>query len=129
MKCKFENRIGAYLDKELTEDIFNQVKEHLMSCHICQKKLRELNDLKRFFECYSDEEVPENLNQKILSKLNPHVSKLKRNIINFAAAATIAFAFFSGLIMSNQTFSQNQDNSELISLGTESLYNYLEWEE
>ena len=129
MKCEFEEKIGAFVDNELSKDDYNQVKEHLKSCLICQQTLREFNSFNKFFETYADMEVPEYLNQKILSKINSPVSKFKKNIINFAVAASIAFAFFSGILISNQTFTQNRDNSELIAFGTESFYNYLDWEE
>ncbi|MCD4817259.1 MAG: hypothetical protein K8S23_01035 [Candidatus Cloacimonetes bacterium] len=129
MKCKFEKKIGAFLDNELQKEDFAQVKEHLKSCLICQQTLRELNSINIFFENYTDVEVPEYLNQRILSKINSSVSKFKKNIINFAVAASIAFAFFSGLFASNQTFTQNRENTEQIAFGTESFYSYLDWEE
>ena len=129
MKCEFEEKLGAFVDKELQKDDFTHIKEHLKSCPICQQKLRELNSINKFFESYTDVEVPEYLNQKILNKINSPVSRVKKNVINFAVAASIAVAFFSGLLVSNQTFTQNKENSEQIAFGTESFYSYLDWEE
>ena len=68
--CKFKKKINAYLDNELKEAEFVQVKHHLLNCSICQAEVREISQLNKFLDTFQEEEVPESLSNKILAAVS-----------------------------------------------------------
>ena len=96
MTCKFEKKINAYLDGELSEKTYHTVQEHLKKCQTCQNTLRSIIKVNNFLNNYNEEQFPDNLTESILEKTGYSVmSTFKRRIINFSVAASIIVAFFS----------------------------------
>jgi anti-sigma factor RsiW len=125
--CKFKEKINAYLDNELNETEFLQVKNHLLTCSICQAEVREINQLNNFLEKYQEEEVPDSITNDILAAVS-EVSETyfirKNRFIKYTAAASIAASFIIGLLFSSLIFPNNNDSLAEYSLGQESLYSY-----
>jgi len=124
-ECKFSKRLNAYIDGELKKDEFQKVREHLKSCHLCQAELRELTSLNRFLSSYKEEEVPEYINQRILtaiesSSVHPQIAWLTRRVVSFSIAASVLISFAAGVFLSNQAFAQNKDSD--LQFGQETLF-------
>ncbi|HHE37550.1 MAG TPA: hypothetical protein ENL20_03130 [Candidatus Cloacimonetes bacterium] len=136
-KCKYAKKLNAYIDSELSKKEFTKIQEHLKDCLYCQKEIREINKINAFLSGYQNEDVPENLNEKILSSVGKHsINERKaiflRRVSRLSIAASILFSLFSGIILSNITFSNNStlsaENTE-IEFAQDSLYDYLLVEE
>ncbi len=87
-----------------------------------EKKTAEFVD--EFLAKYKNEEVSEFLNKRILAEVETDVVisyKPFHRFIDFAIAASIIFSFLSGILLSNLTFAQKNEN---IQIGEESLYSY-----
>ncbi len=124
-ECRFSKRLNAYIDGELKKDEFQKVREHLKSCHLCQTELRELTNLNRFLSSYKEEEVPEYINQRILSaiessSIHPQIAWLTRRVVSFSIAASVLISFATGVFLSNQAFAQNNDSD--LQFGQEILF-------
>ncbi len=136
-KCKYAKKLNAYIDGELRKNEFTKIQEHLKDCLYCQKEIREINKINAFLSGYQNEDVPENLNEKILSSVLEHpINERKtiflRRVSRLSIAASILLSLFSGIILSNITFSNNStlfaENTE-IEFAQDSLYDYLLVEE
>jgi hypothetical protein len=106
-------------------DEFQKVREHLKSCHLCQIELRELTTLNGFLSSYEEEEVPEYINQRILTTIestaiHPQRVWFTRRVVNFSIAASVLISFAAGVFMSNQAFAQNNDSD--LEFGQETLF-------
>ena len=127
LDCKLKVKINAYLDNELSEAEFIRVKDHLLTCSICQAEVRELNKVTDLMQNYQDEEVPDHVTDRILAAISniPETRFVKKNkFFKYAAAASIAASFIIGLLFSSLTFQNNSDSLSEYSLGQESLYSY-----
>lgn len=128
-QCKFSVKLNAYIDAELSKKEFTEVQEHLKHCHLCQNELRELMKINSFLEDYQQEEVPEYINQRILSEtdnmnLLQKRSQIKQRIISFSVAASVIVSFATGVLLSNLTFTQDTSNN--FALGESTLYSYFD---
>ena len=128
-QCRFLDKLNAYLDAELSKHDFEEVQDHLKHCHLCQNELRELININSFLSSYQEEEVPEYLNEKILSvtsnkEVHPQRSWLKRKVISFSVAASIIVSFATGVLLSDLTF--NQETNSEFEFGQETLYSFFE---
>ena len=124
-ECRFSKRLNAYIDGELKMDEFQKVREHLKSCHLCQAELRELTNLNVFLSSYKEEEVPEYINQRILTavestSIHPQRAWLTRRVVSFSIAASVLISFATGVFLSNQAFAQNNDSD--LQFGQETLF-------
>ena len=129
IKCNISKKSNAFIDGELRKSDFEKFQIHIKSCRICQNEIKELNKIDKYLSSYKDEEVPEDLNQKILASVKQISQKdslkfLSHKFANLAIAASVALAFFAGLILSDLTFSSNKEFT--YELGQESLYSYFE---
>ena len=136
-KCKYAKKLNAYIDGELSQNEFTKIQEHLKDCLYCQKEIRELNKINAFLSGYMNDDIPENLNEKILSTVLEHpINRRKtiflRRVNRLSIAASILLSLFSGILLSNITFSNNvtlyAENTE-IEFAQDSLYDYLLAEE
>jgi len=128
-ECRFSKRLNAFIDGELKKDEFQKVREHLKSCHLCQAELRELTNLNGFLSSYKEEEVPEYINQQILTAIestpiHPQRVWLTRRVVSFSIAVSVLISFAAGIFLSNQAFAQNNDSD--LQFGEESLYSFFE---
>ena len=137
LNADMQKKINAYIDGELNKKEFTRIQEHLKECRYCQNEVRALNKINSFLSDYQNESVPEFLNDKILSTVGKHpISQgktiLLRNVSRFSIAASVLLALFSGIFLSNFTFSNNTtlyaENTE-IEFAQDSLYDYLLVEE
>lgn len=129
IKCSFSKKSNAFINGELSKSDFEKFQSHIKSCRICQNEIKELNKIDKYLSSYKDEEVPKELNQKILASVNQISQKdtlkfLSHKLAYMAIAASVAFAFFAGLVLSDLTFSSNKEAT--YELGQESLYSYFE---
>ena len=101
--CKFKKKINAYLDNELKEAEFIQVKHHLLNCSICQAEVREISQLNKFLDSFQEDEVPGSLSNNILaavSEVSETFPVRKNRFFKYTAAAAIAASFIIGLLFS-----------------------------
>ena len=127
LDCKFKEKINAYLDNELNEAEFIQVKDHLMNCSICQTEVRELTQLNNLLSQFQEEKVPNSVTTGILDsvyKITETKLIRKNRFIKYTAVASIAASFIIGLLFSSLTFQNNDDSLSEYSMGQESLYSY-----
>lgn len=130
MKCKMEKKVNAYLEKELGKDEYLQVQKHLQSCSDCQRTLRELLQVNDYLNNYREQDVPSFVIQSILNRTpQTHVPVVSKRAVNFGFAAAILLSFFSGLWISQKVFTQPDSSSQLVEIGAESLFSYVNWEE
>ena len=136
-KCKYAKKLNAYIDGELPKNEFTKIQEHLKDCLHCQKVIREINKINTFLSDYKNEDVPETLNEKVLSSVMEHPINMRKTIFlrrvsRLSIAASILLSLFSGIFLSNITFSNNTtlyaENTE-IEFAQDSFYDYLQVEE
>ena len=128
-QCRFSDKLNAYLDAELSKHDFDEIQNHLKHCHLCQNELREIINVNTFLSSYQEEEIPEYLNEKILTAITntglfPQRSWLKRKVLSFSVAASIIVSFATGVILSDLTF--NQETTSEFEFGQETLYSFFE---
>jgi anti-sigma factor RsiW len=126
-ECKFRSKLNSYLDNELSEAEFVQLKTHILSCPACQEEIRELNKLNNFLSDFQEVDVPLSVKENIISQVSEisRSAKFKGNrFVKIAVAASIAASFIIGLLFSNITFTENSNSLSDFSLGQESLYSY-----
>lgn len=125
--CKFIEKLNAYLDNELDEVDFKQLKDHLLNCPDCQAEIRAINKINDFLSSYQDEELPAYVKNRIytaVSNISEDVIIRKNRFIKLTAAASVAAAFIIGLLCSSMSFQIDSDSLSEYSLGHESLYSY-----
>ncbi|MDP8201233.1 MAG: zf-HC2 domain-containing protein [Candidatus Tenebribacter burtonii] len=126
-ECSFSKKLNAYIAGELSEMEHEEVRAHISSCHLCQKKIRELNQVENFLMQYTDEEVPTGLNEKILNSVSrSYVNPFKRKVVSFSIAASIIVSFVTGIFLSDITFTQETESD--FDFGQNTLYSYFEGE-
>ena len=128
--CKFEKKINAYIDGELGKAEFTEMKAHLASCLSCQNEIREINKVNAALAEYEDEDVPEHIIDNILKEVGSHsVSRTPKRRISLSVAASIVFAFVSGILMSNFAFEETPQETDTLEFAQESFYSFFETEE
>jgi len=126
-ECSFSKKLNAYIAGELSEIEHEEVRAHISSCHLCQKEIRELNQVENFLMQYTDEEVPAGLNEKILNSVSrSYVNPFKRKVVSFSIAASIIVSFVTGILLSDITFTQETESD--FDFGQNTLYSYFEGE-
>ena len=126
-ECSFSKKLNAYIAGELSEMEHEEVQMHVSSCHLCQKEIRELNQVENFLMQYTDEEVPIRLNEKILNLVSrSYVNPFKRKVVSFSIAASIIVSFVTGILLSDLTFTQETESD--YDFGQNALYSYFEGE-
>ncbi|MDP8267117.1 MAG: zf-HC2 domain-containing protein [Candidatus Tenebribacter davisii] len=126
-ECSFSKKLNAYIAGELSEMEHEEVRAHVSSCHLCQKEIRELNQVENFLMQYTDEEVPIRLNEKILNLVSrSYVNPFKRKVVSFSIAASIIVSFVTGILLSDLTFTQETESD--YDFGQNALYSYFEGE-
>ena len=128
-KCSYISKLNTYIDGELSKKDFEEIKEHLKNCRLCQNEIRELNSINQFLSSYKNSEAPEYLNQRILASvreisLDENKDFLSKYVFKFSIAASVMIAFSSGILLSNLAFSSQQNNE--LEFGQETLYSYFE---
>ncbi|MCD4650544.1 MAG: zf-HC2 domain-containing protein [Candidatus Cloacimonetes bacterium] len=132
MRCeKVKDRLNAYLDKECAAGESTEIRKHLESCIDCQQALRELQQVNSFLGEYQPQEVPQYLNQAILTQIRKSrkVSVFKRfrkTVVALSTAAVMLFGFF---LSSTLTFAGSgnpivADQSYEFNLGQQTYYSY-----
>lgn len=130
MKCKqVQNKLNAYLDKELDSISENAIQKHLLDCHECQLELSELKALNQFINIEFEEELNPAIINGLIDKsrfFSAGKSKLKRLALS---ALSMCFAVMLGTYVSNVTFNQDasiQSTSNQTYYDQQSLYAVLE---
>jgi len=123
-KCKWTKKLNAYLDGELNPKQAAAMQDHLEICNTCLEKLQDLKAVNLFLGEYTPSTAPYYLQQKIIANAQDIKIKHRRTIAKLPITVSALAAFVLGFIFSTQTFTNN--DSTQISLGSESLYSYLE---
>jgi len=132
MKCeKITNKLGAYLDDELDEQIRRQVEEHLRQCPACTAELQELRHLSRYLDMVPEPEMRESFADDICEKASEQ-RRLTGKIVPFAllrdltrlpnaaaAMAAIALGVLLGALMSHSVTTVDAARQASYSLATE----------
>jgi anti-sigma factor RsiW len=129
-KCKYLRDVNAYLDGELSKKRFEKFQTHVKECPICQNELRQLNTLNNFLSRFKTETIPENVYKRILNETNvvkKHIKSIElfHKISKISIAASILFAFLSGIFISNTVFASESKSSSEIEFAEDTLYEYL----
>lgn len=130
MKCfKIQNKLNAFVDKELPKKQIDEIKKHLLTCTNCQKKLREIQNLNKILEDNKENiRVPEEIYDSIMKKIPREHPKNKFFIRNLPIAASFIFSLLLGAIIAFstvQTQFQEQD-SDSLQFASESFAYYLQ---
>ena len=124
-ECDFKKKLNAYIAGELSEMEHNEVRKHISSCHLCQNKIRILQQVDTFLLQYTEEEVPAGLNEKILNSVSQsHVNPFMRKVVSFSIAASVIISFMAGIMLSSGLYAENTESD--ITIGEDSLYSYFE---
>ena len=127
LDCKIRKKLNAYLDNEIPENEYIEIKDHLLSCPECQAEIRELNRINEFLNDFQEEDVPIGVKTNIMnavSEISESSIKTGLRISKLSIAASIAASFLFGLLFSNITFTSDTESDSEFSLGQESLYSY-----
>ncbi|MCD4829456.1 MAG: zf-HC2 domain-containing protein [Candidatus Cloacimonetes bacterium] len=121
MQCeRIEQRLGAFLDGELSPAEAQEVRAHLMACTSCQQALRELKSLDAFMSDYEDEPLPPTLERKLAAIGHKPMRRL-RWVRDLSLAASVAAAFYLGIFVSGEVADGNNAD-DVFAFGQESLY-------
>ncbi len=124
-ECSFEEKLNAYIAGELSETEHNIVRKHISSCHLCQNEIRTLQQVDTFLFQYTEEEVPAELNEKILnSAVKNRTNIFMRKVVSFSIAASVLISFIAGIVLSNGLYAETTDFD--ITIGEDSLFSYFE---
>lgn len=127
-KCEYVDWINSFLDKELSKEKEQILRNHLLECHYCQTELQELQKINKLLKSYNDEENDEEVPDYLINNtLNQTIRKERidfKKVVNFPIAALVIFTFISGIILSNITFNSNKVS--LVEFGQDSFYSYFE---
>jgi predicted anti-sigma-YlaC factor YlaD len=119
MNCeKFKNMIAEYISGELEDKDRIELTSHLEHCADCRKELdietEILNSLSE--NIYN---IPEGLNEAVLSKLNERKHPFRINFMRYAIAAS----FFFLVIMSYFMFDPAVEKPAVAATDTNAYYN------
>lgn len=119
MNCeKYKNMIPEYVSGELEDKDVSELTVHLKDCAGCRKELdietEILNSLSE--NIYN---IPQGLNETVLSKLNVRKHPFRINFMRYAVAAS----FFFLVIMSYFMFDPAVKNPEVAATYTNAYYN------
>lgn len=127
-KCKFKNKINAYIDHELSEEETIILENHLSSCDECKKTYTELTELNSLLLNYKEIEPSIYAINSIFTKIDKEPAskfRLRRRFTKLAIATSVAASFFVGLWLSTLTFRTYSSNMSDYQLGENSLYSYV----
>lgn len=127
MKCsEIQSNLSRFHDHELSKEERSEIQKHLMSCAECQSHYREIIEVDNFLRNYKEEDVPEELNQRILAKIR--TTHKRSHFISWfersAVAASIIFALYFGFTSAGNAY--DTSNTDIAYPGESSLYSYFE---
>lgn len=121
MQCEqIEQRLGAFLDRELPPQETERVRAHLLTCGRCQQALRELQSVDAFLSEWEDEPLPASL-ELSLSKIGRKPNRWLQLARNVSLAASVAAAFYLGVLVSSDATSLSSNDTTL-AFGEQSFY-------
>ena len=107
MKCReIQEKLSAYIDKELNPDQFENVTQHLVHCSECKSELEALQKVDTVLDNAPLYSVPAKFSEKLIQEIDITSSSTENlNIINliFAPVTKFILNFFS-LIESLKSF-------------------------
>ena len=107
MKCRdIQEKLSAYIDKELNPDQFENVTQHLVHCSECKSELEALQKVDTVLDNAPLYNVPANFSEKLMQEIHITSSSTENlNIINLIfAPVTKFFLNFFTLIESLKSF-------------------------
>jgi anti-sigma factor (TIGR02949 family) len=107
MKCRdIQEKLSAYIDKELNPDRFENVTQHLIHCPECRSELEALQKADRVLKNVPFYNVPAKLTERLLQEI--HITSSSTENLNFInlifAPMTKFFLNFFTLVESLKSF-------------------------
>jgi len=123
MNCKsVQNRLSAYLDRELGGDELLQIRAHISSCRECRNEVDGLRALKSLLGGVSCPEPPEGLSERLTASMMKMRIEEPRKSFRVSAlmfASVAACSMLATLLFLNYGFSRhlNAPNSRMSGSG------------
>ncbi len=130
MKCnQIERKLFFYLEDSLSDNMKNEISNHLIYCPDCKAKLIFIQNSLQIIENERSIEVTPFLYTRITARMDKKKSIVlpQRFMIPFAAASVLTLGLFIGAILGNIT-TQQSENIVPTEYSVETLFNDSELE-
>lgn len=96
MNCNFKEKLAFYFYGELSEKEVKALKEHILTCPLCQNDLKELQNISNFLDFKTDisPKIVENIISYSESKLEKKFAfSLREKVFSFAFSFAVILLF------------------------------------